>query len=226
MANRQKLLDAAARVYAEHGFRGATTRRIAEEAGVNEVTLFRLFGSKSALIGEALQMHTGPDEHGVPLLPDAPSDPETELVAWCEATLAHLRDRRMLIRKTMGELEERPEMAPCVSHGPTCAFDQLVRYASHLEAQGDGTATPEDTAAAAAMLMGALFSDAMGRDAMPGVFPHSELAAAAYARLFLRALGCGALAIRRPHRPAGHPRRHVAAEERRPSQTSRSNRTR
>ena len=112
------------------------------------------------------------------------------------------------------------------SHGPTCAFDQLVRYAAQLHAHGDGTATPEDTAAASAMLMGALFSDAMGRDAMPGVFPHSELAAAAYARLFLRALGCGALAIRRPPRPAGRPRRHVAAEERRPSPTSRSNRSR
>ena len=52
---KQQLLDAAVRVYAEGGFRGATTRRIAEEAGVNEVTLFRLFGSKAALIDEAIR---------------------------------------------------------------------------------------------------------------------------------------------------------------------------
>ena len=32
LVNRQKLLEAAARVFAEAGFRGATTRRIAEEA--------------------------------------------------------------------------------------------------------------------------------------------------------------------------------------------------
>ena len=37
------ILEAAARLYGEHGFRGTTTRRIAQEAGVNEVTLFRQF---------------------------------------------------------------------------------------------------------------------------------------------------------------------------------------
>jgi len=50
MESRERILAAAARVYAEHGFRGATTRRIAEEAGVNEITIFRQFGSKAALI--------------------------------------------------------------------------------------------------------------------------------------------------------------------------------
>ena len=33
--NRARILDAAARVYAEFGYRGATTRRIAVAAGVN-----------------------------------------------------------------------------------------------------------------------------------------------------------------------------------------------
>ena len=53
--NRARILDAAARVYAEYGYRGATTRRIAVAAGVNEVTLFRTFGSKAALIYEAVR---------------------------------------------------------------------------------------------------------------------------------------------------------------------------
>ena len=44
-----RILAAAARVYAQYGFRGATTRLIANEAGVNEVTLFRTFGSKAEL---------------------------------------------------------------------------------------------------------------------------------------------------------------------------------
>ena len=38
---RDKILLAAVTVFAEVGFRGATTRRIAQEAGVNEITLFR-----------------------------------------------------------------------------------------------------------------------------------------------------------------------------------------
>ena len=47
MELRDRILEAAALVYAETGFRGATTRRIAERAGVNEITLFRHFGSKT-----------------------------------------------------------------------------------------------------------------------------------------------------------------------------------
>src|ERR1700722_17084903 len=47
---RQLLLDAAARVFARDGLDGATTRAISREAGVNEVTLFRNFGTKEHLI--------------------------------------------------------------------------------------------------------------------------------------------------------------------------------
>jgi len=47
---RQRLLDAAARVFARDGINGATTRAIAQEAGVNEVTLFRHFQTKERLL--------------------------------------------------------------------------------------------------------------------------------------------------------------------------------
>jgi AcrR family transcriptional regulator len=47
---RQLLLKAAARVFARDGLEGATTRAISREAGVNEVTLFRNFGTKEHLL--------------------------------------------------------------------------------------------------------------------------------------------------------------------------------
>ena len=50
---RDRLLIAAAEVFAEKGFRGATTRDIAERAGITEPMLFRHFGSKVALFEEA-----------------------------------------------------------------------------------------------------------------------------------------------------------------------------
>ena len=53
MATRERILDAAARLYGQHGYLGATTRRIAEEADVSEVTIFRLFGTKEAVLEEA-----------------------------------------------------------------------------------------------------------------------------------------------------------------------------
>src|SRR6202034_2250042 len=48
------MFDAALKVLAERGYAGATTRRIADAAGVNEVTLFRRFGDKRQLIRAAI----------------------------------------------------------------------------------------------------------------------------------------------------------------------------
>ena len=90
-ASRNRLIEAAARVYACAGFRGATTRRIAEEAGVNEVTIFRLFGSKAALIDAAVRERAA-EVSPVAALPEEPDDPERELTAWCEEQLSRLRD--------------------------------------------------------------------------------------------------------------------------------------
>src|SRR3990172_7044895 len=80
MDTRDKILKAAAMVYAETGFRGATTRRIAQEAGVNEITLFRHFGSKGRLLHEAIECAAiGTVAMG---LPEIPHDPRTELLQW------------------------------------------------------------------------------------------------------------------------------------------------
>jgi AcrR family transcriptional regulator len=58
------------RGFDEAGSRGATTRRIAAEAGVNEITLFRHFGSKGTLLSEALQQASRETvETGLPLEP-------------------------------------------------------------------------------------------------------------------------------------------------------------
>jgi len=50
-----KLLDAAVAVFAREGISSATTREIAREAGVNEVTLFRNFQTKQGLLAAVLE---------------------------------------------------------------------------------------------------------------------------------------------------------------------------
>jgi AcrR family transcriptional regulator len=49
-STRERLLAAAAKCFAAGGSHGATTRAIASAAGVNEVTIFRLFGGKERLL--------------------------------------------------------------------------------------------------------------------------------------------------------------------------------
>jgi AcrR family transcriptional regulator len=256
--NRSRILEAAARVYAAHGFRGATTRRIAHEAGVNEVTLFRTFGSKAALLDEALRWRAASGVVAPHALPDVPVDPERELSAWAAAHLAELRAERALIRKAMGEMEAHPEIGPCVAQGWSSAGDELRRYMAALGeydfvdweafgasdvcasaavrhrprgatggvararraavaraaaglpapgalgAEGNGVAPArnEHAFAAGTMLMAALFSDAMGRDVMPELYPQpADEAPALYVRLFLHVVGCRRPSAR-PERPS------------------------
>src|SRR5580658_7732181 len=52
---RERLLDAATAVFARDGLAGSTTREIARAAGVNEVTLFRLFSTKQNLLTAVLE---------------------------------------------------------------------------------------------------------------------------------------------------------------------------
>ena len=42
-------------LFRSHGFEGATTEKIARAAGVNEVTLFRRYGSKARLFDRVIQ---------------------------------------------------------------------------------------------------------------------------------------------------------------------------
>jgi len=187
MNRRDEILNAAACVFAQHGFRGSTTRRIADAAGVNEITLFRQFGSKEALIREAMRHMT--QSTGLSELPEAPVDPEAELTGWSERFINHLRLQSSIIRKTMGEMDERPEMGENASYVPRKASNDLCLYLTALKR--DGIATQAfDPKTAASMLMGSIFADAMGRDMMPDVYPQpADKAAHMYTRLLLQAIG-------------------------------------
>jgi AcrR family transcriptional regulator len=184
--SRQKLLEAAMRVFAESGFRGATTRRIAEAAGVNEVTLFRQFKSKTALINEVAELYAR--RRSEEALPSDPVEPQKELSEWCQAHLALLRNSRDMIRKCMAEVDDMPQMVPCMRRGPDVVHRQLLEYTQKLVRQRGLDLASEDINVACRMLQGSLFADAMGRDIMPDMYLPPRRAGEGYARMFLRML--------------------------------------
>jgi AcrR family transcriptional regulator len=184
---RERILQAAARVYAQHGFRGATTRLIAIEAGVNEVSLFRTFGSKAALFEAMMEQHAAASS--LPSLPEHPVNPREEITAWCAALLGHMREWRSLIRKSFGELEERPGAAIVMCEGPNCAATALAEYVARLQATGWADESA-DVPTAISMLISSMFGDAICRDVIPNAFPEpADDAPARYVAVFLRAVG-------------------------------------
>jgi AcrR family transcriptional regulator len=187
MAVRDALLDAAIKLFAEAGARGATTRRIAQEAGVNEVTLFRHFRSKDELL-EAALAHFAERVQNRPL-PAEPVDPRAELLAWCRAHHRELYRRRSFIRKAMSEFEEHRQHCHHGMQAATRIAADLAQYLRRVKTAG--LAPGEwDERAAANMLMGAIFSDAMGRDTMPERYPYPMRDAAdKYVNLLVSAIG-------------------------------------
>lgn len=187
MATRESLLDVTARLYAEHGWRGTTTRRIAEAAGVNEVTLFRQFGSKESLLLQAIQ-HASIESHPRPL-PDQPGKLRRELCEWGVAHHASISEKSGIIRSCLAEWEERPALAPQVCEGGAVAFADVTRYLGLARERG-AIGRQGSIDAAATMLVNAIFMDAMTRDVMPGAHPHSPAESiASFIDVMLRGLG-------------------------------------
>lgn len=209
MERREEILRAAARVYALHGYRGSTTRRIADDAGVNEITIFRQFGTKDALIHEAIATCGGNTPPAS--LPEVPVDPLAELEAWAREVRSHITSNRSLIRRCMSEREEHPQLIATANQGPLRAATELRRYLGRLHDQGF-VAEPFDTKAPTAMLMGTLFADSMGRDVMPGIYPGtSDHAIQQYAELLLRAIGVNT--GRQPERHVEHPKESAVVHD-------------
>ncbi len=182
---RAKLLAAAARVFEVRGSAGATTRLIAEEAGVNEVTLFRHFGSKDALLDAAIRTQVA-REDPTPL-PDVPVDPEREITAWCAGELARLNRSGDLLRQCFAELEGRRDHVREAGGVMARSAAVLRAYSERLEAIGIVSCKERDPAVA--MLVSTIVADALVRADVPDVYciPLDE-APVRYARAFLRAL--------------------------------------
>src|SRR5512139_2006780 len=65
---RRQIIEAARRLFSEHGYAGATIEAIAREAGVAPETIFATFGSKRAILAALIDVAVGGDQQPIPLL--------------------------------------------------------------------------------------------------------------------------------------------------------------
>ncbi len=98
--NREKVLCAAARLFAEHGVENVSMDAIAAAAGVGKGTLFRRFGDRAGLAQALLQEQTSALQEAMirgpaPLGPGAP--PRERLKAMARAQLALMEEHAELI---------------------------------------------------------------------------------------------------------------------------------
>jgi AcrR family transcriptional regulator len=107
----QRLIDAAHRVCARKGLDGATTREIADEARVNEVTLFRHFGSKEKLIAALFQRSVAAQVESLSDTEADGNDLARDLRRYADRFNQMLFEHEALIRTIIGEARRHPEQA-------------------------------------------------------------------------------------------------------------------
>jgi AcrR family transcriptional regulator len=100
--NRAAVLDAAAKLFRQHGVDGVSMDAVATAAGVGKGTLFRRFGDRSGLAVALLDDRERALQESIlsgppPLGPDEP-DPATRLVAFVDAYLDYVLEHLDLVR--------------------------------------------------------------------------------------------------------------------------------
>ncbi len=125
-----KILDATIKLLDEVGWEGATTRKIAAEAGVNEVTLFRKFKTKKQLLNAAKSRsaHKFLVELEELLKIDDNRDIETYLkTIWVNASQM-VDNRTNLIRIAMEEVRDIPLEDRVLPQISKMILDTLTSY--------------------------------------------------------------------------------------------------
>lgn len=140
-ATADALINATLEVVAERGLKGATTRLIAERAGVNEITLFRKYGNKMALIKAAVIARAGAlRQEGVKYTGNL----EHDLIHLTTEYGRVLANFGPFIRVMVTEFPRHPELGEILQSGPGQLFAEigalLLRY------QQEGKLRPEPIA--------------------------------------------------------------------------------
>ncbi len=124
---RTRMLEAALDLFSTHGYAGVGTKAIAQAAGVNEVTLFRSFGSKRELYVEVFRTFAvKPEEIGLPEEFGGRLDAEILDLGYLLASFFLRNDK--VVRMSLKDLDSFPEIleklrsSPGVIQAPLAAW--------------------------------------------------------------------------------------------------------
>src|SRR5690625_4984484 len=125
---KDKIIRAAIDLVDEKGYKGATTRMIAEVAGVNEVTLFRQFGSKQGVLEAAIEKYSFFDEIDDVMNKQIQWNLDADLQMLSKAYQNIVGAKRGIILISLREEGRFPELDQAISKLPTSYRDTLVDY--------------------------------------------------------------------------------------------------
>lgn len=181
---RDKIIAAGRDVIARKGKRGATTREIADLAGVNEATLFRHFGNKEALI-VAVAKASCPDTELREFIAPLHGKIEDDLLIVARAITQHMESRIDMIRWSLVESEYEKSVFAEETWRPQLAIRAVIEeFMATRIAAGEIHGIPNDLAS---VFLGMIFARSIARDKYPDarLFNDTEYALRYFIEIFL-----------------------------------------
>ena len=152
---KHRILEAAARLFGDLGYARTTTRALADAAGVNEVTLFRHFGSKKELFATLIQRY-GATSITASMENKLTGDYEKDLLTMAQALMTVLLERKEAVRMMLCEASHFPEIRSVMAQNPRQLRQMFAHY---LDQQGEeGLVRSLDPQIAAQFFWGIFFS--------------------------------------------------------------------
>ncbi len=133
---RERILQAASNIISERGYRGSTTKAIASQAGVAEVTLFRHFRSKKELFQEILKEYSSLRIFGDELRQSLTWDLRKDLINIAHIYYNMTEANTAAILTSMIESIRQPEIKRLVAAAPSRQRDFLSRYLDEQTERG------------------------------------------------------------------------------------------
>ena len=138
LSTKTQIVQAAAKVFAEAGIKGATTKEIAKQAGVHETTLFRHFENKQAILKAVINQLS---QEMMSDLNQAPSewteDLRADLLFYARTYQRALIQHNDLIRMLVGEGNRHADFLQEVMQSSNLPFKQhLVTYLEEAKLLG------------------------------------------------------------------------------------------
>lgn len=134
---RNKIIEAAIELVNEKGYKGATTRKIAEKAGVNEVTLFRLFGSKKGIIEEVIKKYEFVDLMENTFDEKIIWDLEKDLRMLAKEYQYLLEQKKTVLLLSLKEASSFPELGELTKYIPLKYITTLEMYFKEMMDKGE-----------------------------------------------------------------------------------------
>lgn len=144
---RKRILDATVKLIKQRGFKGTTTRAIAEEAGVNEVTIFRHFKSKKGIIQAVFEKKSYSLTFSDVIQKEVTWELEKDLLMLATVYQKLLNENSDLILISLKEAEQFPELEQEITHVPQQIKNDLVHYFRKMKEKGKLIETDLETQA-------------------------------------------------------------------------------